>query len=1332
MADQHTDPAKALRKALEQTVPAAEFSPESLKRLAEQTVADEESSVKADRFLRRTASDHQDTALTDTITRFGDTSEVPVQLAEEMEAGGARFALLDRIGSGATSHVYAVRDHSLERTIAVKFLKRSRSLAQTSRRRFLHEARVTAQLEHPNIMPIHDIGLDSQGRLFFVMKRVEGHTVGDAIRTARGDPTATEPAPTDKGPGHDTVGFDSVDDKLEIFFKLCDAVAFAHDHGYIHQDIKPDNIMLGRYGEVLLLDWGCALDRHLESDDTGKAIYGTPAYMSPEQARREQADERSDIYCVGATLYHVLTLHHPTWADDPETFWAMKSAGELSPLPHDADDVPAPLLEICRTAMAPDPADRYQTVGQMRQAVREYQSHADSIVLASAARDRLESAVATGSYQAFVEILHDLRQALRMWPANGDASDAEISAKQAYAACALDRRDLQLAATLIDDTPAFDGLRARLQSARAAEAGRRRRTRQAQGAAFVLALAVLAFLAYLGMDSFKYFGSWHTLYHWNPSKGKPVGVTRAVSVLRTTQTSADSVHFDGTSMEIGTQAMYWLEDLRVSTDVRFEAHIMWPEYVDGFEVHLQARRAESPEWPMLLGGFSCQFGSGRGQYNYISRNDFARWPSMDNAVAAAFEPQRWYRVAFERHGDQVNLYVDGKKVLSQSELLPLPGSSFEHIAFRSWGPLRIRSLTVRRMTLPRKASPLVVGDAAIVRADYEDAVRQYLRLADDFVGNAIGERALAKAYLSLNMMGRREPDSLRASIRDRLERRYPDSEYWPLLNQYDCLTAWTARDYDRALGLLGDVYDQNPDTRLALRLVGLFDGTIPPQDVTRRLLSFVGRTRGVIRLNLDRWGLRDLEFARDMPLQSLSIKDNRVASLEPLKGMPLKELTVGMNDIEDLSPLKGMPLRSLDISANAVSSLEPLRGAPLRKLYVADNHVTDLSPLAGMQLTDLTMSSNAITSLEPLRDMPLVSLNASYTGITSVEPLRGIPLTSLQIQHTDVSSLEPLRDMPITGLNASATPITDFRPVKSLDSLKDLHVPSGLRDLCASLPLHSLKTLTCDSLRAQDLSCLASSEITRLGLPYASVSDLSPLKDLTLSELRLPGSQVRELPQFGMGALEELVISGTPIGDLSRLKGTHLSQLNIRHSAVRNLLPLAESPPRALVLDCEAFDAQHVERIIRRWRRYGDTAQATCLEVNLAVSRGDLTRARSRRFAALGHHYLLVPKPRSYAQADSICGELGAHMVTITSFAESDVIRSLQRSTRTQNIWLGFPPTTRPDHWVTGEPVTFRRFNETCSPGDTLRWYVLEGNAHGWFHNKRSPVEAGFVAEWDE
>jgi serine/threonine-protein kinase len=189
---------------------------------------------------------------------------------------------LERGGMGA---VHLAEDTELDRLVAIKVLN-TPEVTDDLRNRMIREARIIARLEHPGIVPVHDVGTLPDGRIYYAMKFVRG---------SRLDEYAVQGA--------------SLRDRLRKFQAVCDAVAFAHAHGVIHRDLKPQNIMIGLFGEVLVLDWGVAkIKTQMNADEHEGTIIGTRDYMSPEQARGEidQLDERADIYSLGAVLDFLL------------------------------------------------------------------------------------------------------------------------------------------------------------------------------------------------------------------------------------------------------------------------------------------------------------------------------------------------------------------------------------------------------------------------------------------------------------------------------------------------------------------------------------------------------------------------------------------------------------------------------------------------------------------------------------------------------------------------------------------------------------------------------------------------------------------------------------------------------------------------------------------------------------------------------------------------------------------------------------------------------------------------------------------------------------------
>jgi serine/threonine protein kinase len=251
-----------------------------------------------------------------------------LDLVDRPDFSGTKYELNDEIGRGGMGTVYLAEDQELSRQVAIKILN-AVDIAPEMQRRMRREAEIIARLEHPGIVPVHDVGVLDDGRVFYVMKYVRGRRLDEYVDQSL-----------------------MINERLRLFRTACEAVAFAHAHGVIHRDLKPENIMVGPFGEVLVMDWGIA---KVLDDGSGEAlpilstnpisgsgktsdgmILGTPAYMSPEQARGEveQVDRRSDIYALGAILQFLITHSK-------------------------MEKAPKRLVAICRMAMSPEREDRY-------------------------------------------------------------------------------------------------------------------------------------------------------------------------------------------------------------------------------------------------------------------------------------------------------------------------------------------------------------------------------------------------------------------------------------------------------------------------------------------------------------------------------------------------------------------------------------------------------------------------------------------------------------------------------------------------------------------------------------------------------------------------------------------------------------------------------------------------------------------------------------------------------------------------------------------------------------------------------------------------------------
>nr|MBA3847187.1 serine/threonine protein kinase [Planctomycetota bacterium] len=303
-----------------------------------------------------------------------------------------RFLLDKRIGEGAQGVIFGVLDRDCRRTVALKTLHSS-GVDATEVSRFIHEAQITAQLEHPGIVPVHDFGALPDGTVFYTMKRVEGESLAAYMHERVGDAKHRF-------------------DLMQLFLRVCETVGFAHSRGVIHRDLKPRNIMVGAFGEVLVMDWGLAkilgdsrsqatsriTSLRQDGGPTGSDVHrtldgfavGTPAYMSPEQARGEadRVDQRSDIYSLGVMLYEMLSGQSPYERGDVRKTLEQVAAGRLTRLEEleAGEGIDRSLRAITHKAMAVKRDDRYVSVAALAKDIRDHlaglavSAHRESVI----------------------------------------------------------------------------------------------------------------------------------------------------------------------------------------------------------------------------------------------------------------------------------------------------------------------------------------------------------------------------------------------------------------------------------------------------------------------------------------------------------------------------------------------------------------------------------------------------------------------------------------------------------------------------------------------------------------------------------------------------------------------------------------------------------------------------------------------------------------------------------------------------------------------------------------------------------------------------------------
>ena len=322
-------------------------------------------------------------------TSGGDTPPDSVEVTEVL----GKYLELEEFARGGMGRILLVRDRNLNRDIALKTLYLSSAddastwnmetrsmLNKAAEARFLREARLTGRLEHPSIVPVYDLGRRDDGSLFYTMKLIRGRTFKQALE--------------------ETDSFSKRMALLPHYVDLCHALAYAHSRGVIHRDIKPSNVLIGEFGETVVIDWGLAKDtRQAENVEAAGAPYsdplapadpetllltqhgqllGTPHYASPEQAlgNVEEISQASDVYALGAVLYQLLTGVTPYHGDSVQGVIDQVISGQIAPVRQLAPEAPAELVAICERSMQREAADRYVSARELVDDLRRFQTGA--------------------------------------------------------------------------------------------------------------------------------------------------------------------------------------------------------------------------------------------------------------------------------------------------------------------------------------------------------------------------------------------------------------------------------------------------------------------------------------------------------------------------------------------------------------------------------------------------------------------------------------------------------------------------------------------------------------------------------------------------------------------------------------------------------------------------------------------------------------------------------------------------------------------------------------------------------------------------------------------
>ena len=1047
------------------------------------------------------------------------------------------FELYEReseLARGGMGAILLCHDRSIGRPVAMKVMHPGVAGSQGNRLRFLEEAQVTGQLEHPNIVPIHELGKDGEENLYFTMKLVKGRSLGQILAAMRqtGDQRPETGDQRRNGHGDDTDGQSrdqhavpitptlqdsntpSLTELLHVFLKVCDGMAFAHSKGVIHRDLKPDNIMVGDFGEVLVMDWGIAkvLQRGVRNAERGRegdgeqpmaeqtnversipnvqrstgeegqdgsalgeadtvrsvrtdtdvaltmdgTVAGTLAYMPPEQAEGaiQLLDHRSDIYSLGAVLYEILTLARPVEGKSQNELLLKVVEGKIVPPDQRTPErqIPKELSAVVMKAMAEKQEDRYQSVKEFSRDISLF----------------LEGRAVSAKEDTFVESF------VKLVKRNKGVSTAIAAAAVVLFAVTtvfMVRLKAQRDRAVANEQRALAGER----RAREAEEGRRADALAASERAAYEALAAANQGRWAEADS------------------------RAQSAL--------GIMRDGPWGYYAHGIVAWKKDDYAEAEKQFRQALERDTGHQASKDALVQVLNEAGEIDKALAALEVD-------------GEHSDWRVLKAAGESLYRAGR-YRKAAEALA----------KALDAMEQMPPPEEG-------DWA--KLVDLAPSLLTSGRYPEAKAAGEKALKLlagkslSSVESRVKEFLQKAEDGLG----------------------------PLRDETESLHAEAVAWIRCEGfYDSIARLSAEEQRREVGRkLEELHGSGVEW---WRHMAIEDGEI------RRLEYSAAK-------------LRFLQPVAGLPLKTVTIGGTRVHSLDALWGMPLVRVNCYSSPVRDLSPLAGTPLREFGCGRTLVEDLRPLKGMPLEVLYIFDTQVADLSPLAGMPLTELECGGTKVADLSPLRGMslekldcrnlrtfsdlqvlagmPLRELTLFQTGVSDLSPLRGLPLQSLSIGGTAVTDLTPLKGMALTYLDIFRVRADDLSPLRGmpLEGLRctprSQHQLEDLGKILSEMPLRELRL---DEGGYHSLEPLRGLQLTQLMILLEGQSiELDPLRDVSLRALNLRVTRVSGLAPLMGARLKSFSWRSPHDADLSPLKGSPLEWIDLYQSSITDLTPL--------------------------------------------------------------------------------------------------------------------------------------------------------------------------------
>lgn len=1099
---------------------------------------------------------------------------------------GAAYSLIQHIGHMQGIDRYTAIQRSCGRLVELRLLDPSTPEGQAARDEFLRESTLTSHLPHPNIASVEELNLDQKGRIFTSMPNIVSRPWSQ-ILTER-----------------------SINDNLHILLRVMDGISFAHSKGILHRDLKPGNILIGLFGEVLVSGWGVACEaKTLHKTDSGTCshLVGTPAYMAPEVAlgERHAIGIRTDIYQLGAILFEILTGAPPHQADTLAT--SLLSAAENTLM---VSDTLSPLYAIAEHAMDLIPANRYATVVEFQKTIRNYLAHQESVQI-SARGDlhwrRAEEQEGTLDDYATALALYSESQSL--WPENEALSGQIARVSMDYARAALAAGNLELAQRVlpVDDASFFEEDAAAYHAV-SRSLHRKRKQRlciRALSGALLILVVITAFFAYRIWTDERH---WAEVYSADFTAAQPD--LRGLQFMDATRKTIVQSRPPQGGLWLENGEWCWLRNVELPGDTRFVIRFDTAGTPDAVEIAINSRPDPVMEGHLLPVGQTLKVVvANERSTTQLRAYGSPQFEHGSGDVGLDLSASTSHEIEFRRKGGRVSILINGEMIQEDFSLLPVEGENLHSIGFRVWQPsTRILSIQVDGPRRTPQPSFLLGADRLVAAGNTEAAIKEYLAVSESRKGTPEAEEALYKLFMILASPAYRHRNyTLRHRIVNEMGMHYPKSTFNRHMMERMVILEMEMGRYEAMLAALKDLQREYPFTNLVEKIWKERPNSLPPT-IRDALLTQYRSSRGSIGLSstqLDKFPslldknqygnspdmafniletftfdetlesgrillgnnrLRKLDGTRNPTLSHFSVTDNELDDLDALRGAEhLDILSARMNRIRDLRVFAkdSLPrLRILYLDQNYIEDLAPLHEHPtLTTLWLSQNRVRDLSPLAGGQVKELRMSGNPVADLTPLARTPLDSLDATGCKIEDLTPLRTLSLRTLWLGDNQIASLDPLAGMPLHNLNISNNPIASLEPLLSMP-LGSLAINgTKIKEPDVLLDIQTLRSLDLDADQFSRLHSLGTSSVRSIRIVGGRAKDLAPLRNWLTSTQ--PDAQTDRTPEkldTKLPSEHWFRLHHHDVGSLDPLEGKPLGILSLADNKITSLTPLDGMP----------------------------------------------------------------------------------------------------------------------------------------------------------------------------